>query len=110
DYLGIGAGAHGKITWLERQEVIRSWKTRNPSHYLSRLGQYRAGMEAIAPADMPFEFLMNALRLSSGVNEDLYVQRAGLPCLLWNLCCLSLASGAGWTTPGCRPQRRDFGI
>lgn len=98
DYLGIGAGAHGKITWRERQEVIRSWKTRNPSHYLSRLGQYRAGQEAIAPVDMPFEFLMNALRLTAGVDEGLYVQRAGLPLSTLEPM-LSESRQRGWMDP-----------
>ena len=79
DYLGIGAGAHGKLTLPAENRVTRLWKTRNPSHYLSRLHQYHAGTENIAPQDMPFEFMMNALRLNQGVDELLYVQRAGLP-------------------------------
>ncbi|WP_228257401.1 radical SAM family heme chaperone HemW [Marinobacter sp. NP-4(2019)] len=77
DYLALGAGAHGKITGAGN--VSRYWKTRQPSAYLNRIGSRTAGSEIIEPDDLPLEFLMNALRLSEGVDEQLFSTRTGLP-------------------------------
>lgn len=77
DYLALGAGAHGKIT--RPGSVVRYWKTRQPAAYLNRIGSRTAGSEAIAPEDLPLEFLMNALRLNDGVSESLFTERTGLP-------------------------------
>ncbi|MGM0767812.1 MAG: radical SAM family heme chaperone HemW [Pseudomonadota bacterium] len=77
DYLALGAGAHGKIT--RPDAVVRYWKTRQPTAYLNRIGSRTAGSEAIATGDLPLEFLMNALRLSDGVDETLFSERTGLP-------------------------------
>ncbi len=89
DYLGIGAGAHGKITRPELGEILRLWKTRLPRHYLDpqRLAvntpghdnRFGAGGELIEPAARPLEFLLNALRLNEGVPAATYTQRTGLP-------------------------------
>ncbi|OZG74268.1 YggW family oxidoreductase [Hahella sp. CCB-MM4] len=79
DYIAVGAGAHGKSTHLEERSIRRYWKTRLPQHYLARLDHYRAGEEFIAEEDLPFEFLMNALRLKQGVDPALFEQRTGLP-------------------------------
>ena len=62
DYLGIGAGAHGKIT-LENGEIFRTRKTRHPNHYLNNLPEALSIKDAIAPEDLPLEFMMNRLRL-----------------------------------------------
>ncbi|MBW0148625.1 radical SAM family heme chaperone HemW [Marinobacter arenosus] len=78
DYLALGAGAHGKIS-LADGSIRRYWKTRQPDAYLNRIGSRTAGAESIAPADLPLEFLMNALRLSDGVEETLFTERTGLP-------------------------------
>jgi putative oxygen-independent coproporphyrinogen III oxidase len=94
DYLGIGAGAHGKVSFLERFNkskdiltelgVLRYRKTRMPKDYLAALynlqpkASFRIGEEVIKIEDLPFEFLMNTLRLSKGVEESLFKERTGL--------------------------------
>lgn len=78
DYLALGAGAHGKIS-LPDGRILRYWKTRQPEAYLRRIGSRTAGTEQIDPDELPLEFLMNALRLTDGVEETLYTERTGLP-------------------------------
>lgn len=78
DYLALGAGAHGKIS-LADGSIRRYWKTRQPEAYLNRIGSRTAGSNSITDEDLPLEFLMNALRLTDGVSEDLFYQRTGLP-------------------------------
>lgn len=78
DYIGIGAGAHGKLTLLEEQRVIRSQKTRTPEHYLSADALTRRKYTDIAAKDMVFEFMLNALRLRSGVATDVFASRTGM--------------------------------
>lgn len=90
DYLGIGAGAHGKITQLESQHILRLWKTRLPKHYLASTNKigahiyghqnsYASGGDLLSPGALPLEFLMNGLRLNNGVNMDYFTSRTGLP-------------------------------
>ena len=81
DYLGIGAGAHGKITDMETGHITRTAKIRHPQHYLQSSGDpVRQGSRAVIPRqELRFEFLMNALRLREGFGESLFVQRTGLP-------------------------------
>nr|WP_286222809.1 radical SAM family heme chaperone HemW [Marinobacter sp. LA51] len=78
DYLALGAGAHGKIS-LADGSIRRYWKTRQPEAYLNRIGSRTAGTETIEVEDLPLEFLMNALRLTEGVEETLFTERTGLP-------------------------------
>jgi oxygen-independent coproporphyrinogen-3 oxidase len=78
DYLALGAGAHGKITG-RAGAITRYWKTRQPEAYLQRIGSRTAGRKEIAQDDLPLEFMMNALRLSGGVEESLFFRRTGLP-------------------------------
>ena len=77
DYLGIGAGAHGKISSLD---VRRRWKTRHPNAYLTAAGTpARIGGDTIvAMADLPFEYMLNALRLVDGVELAGFAQTTGL--------------------------------
>ena len=77
DYIGIGAGAHGKISWPEQGLIQRRWKLRQPKAYMEHLKQ-SAGEQEIAPQNRPFEFMMNALRLHNGVPAELFSQRTGL--------------------------------
>jgi putative oxygen-independent coproporphyrinogen III oxidase len=79
DYLGIGAGAHGKVTLLREQAVERRAKTRNPRTFIAAAGAASAVMvERIEGArQLAVEFLMNALRLPEGVPAALFEQRAG---------------------------------
>ena len=76
DYLAIGAGAHGKVT--QPDGVYRFQKTRLPKDYLSKVPAEHLQMKKIEADELPFEFMMNALRLNDGVNADLYEQRTGL--------------------------------
>lgn len=79
DYLGIGAGAHGKIS--DSTGISRRWKTRLPAAYLSTAGQpSRIGGDNIVKADdLPFEYMLNALRLVDGVPMRDFAERTGLP-------------------------------
>jgi len=80
DYLGIGAGAHGKITWGHHKgglEIVRTSKQRHPKQYLNALDAV-SQRTVLEQEDLPLEFLMNALRLKRGVDESLYPQRTGL--------------------------------
>lgn len=81
DYLGIGAGAHSKLSFPDR--IMRAMRHKHPQEYLSRMAEGQAIQEQhdIAAADLPFEFMMNALRLAEGFPEALYAERTGLP--LW---------------------------
>jgi oxygen-independent coproporphyrinogen-3 oxidase len=81
DYLGIGAGAHGKITLPAEHAIERRAKTRNPRTYASAAGTPRAtDVERITDAkQLALEALMNALRLSDGIAVATFEQRAGQP-------------------------------
>ena len=78
DYLGIGAGAHGKIS--DARGVRRRWKTRLPAAYLAAAGQpVRLGGDSYVDADdLPFEYMLNALRLIDGVPMADFSERTGL--------------------------------
>lgn len=76
DFLGIGAGAHAKLSAPDGT-LLRTWKTRLPKDYLDPDKAFQAGAKALAPADLPFDFMMNALRLVDGVPAAWYPQRTG---------------------------------
>ncbi len=78
DFLGIGAGAHAKLSSPSGQ-IVRAWKTRLPKDYLDPGKAFQAGERILSPEELPFEFLMNVLRLTDGVAADLFTQRTGLP-------------------------------
>ena len=81
DYIGIGAGAHGKIT-LPSGLIQRTQRTRSPSDYLSQAqaeGFAPPPQAAITAEALPAEFAMNALRLKSGVPLSDFSERTGLP-------------------------------
>jgi putative oxygen-independent coproporphyrinogen III oxidase len=78
DYLGIGAGAHGKLSSPARGMAIRTQQTREPRRYLA--ADPRAIVrKPIASRDLPFEFAMNGFRLVDGFSESLFEARTGLP-------------------------------
>lgn len=83
DYLGIGAGAHGKLTIphddIEKSHIYRTAKTRLPKDYLNLAKSFTAKTDDILPEDRDLEFLMNALRLHNGVPNTLFSERTGLP-------------------------------
>ena len=78
DYIGIGAGAHGKLTLLEdgQQRVVRRRKTRLPRHYLNAINTLED--EPVSRDKIKLEFLMNVLRLNEGVEAALFSARTGL--------------------------------
>ncbi len=78
DFLGIGAGAHAKMSSPEGR-IIRSWKTRLPKDYLDSSKRFQAGERHLDHDELPFEFLMNVLRLTDGVPAELFTQRTGMP-------------------------------
>jgi len=81
DYLGIGAGAHGKLTLGAAQQVLRRWKVKHPTDYLLKAGTAAAiGGDDVLDADrLPFDFMLNALRLNAGVPIAMFEARTGLP-------------------------------
>ena len=80
DYLGIGAGAHGKISSGATGEVRRRWKPKNPRDYLAAAGTAAGvgGDDPIAPAYLPFDYMLNALRLVEGFSLADFEARTGL--------------------------------
>ncbi len=78
DYLGIGAGAHGKITQPDGR-ILRTHKTRLPKDYLASRGHCERGSEIIDHHALPFEFMMNTLRLNAGFPRALFTERTQLP-------------------------------
>jgi len=79
DYLGIGAGAHGKITLAGEDRVIRRIKQRQPKAYLKTQGNQAILSEAnLSEADLIFEFMLNTLRLTDGFESKLFADNTGL--------------------------------
>src|SRR5215472_359062 len=77
DYLGVGAGAHGKLTLPERGEIVRTVQPREPRRYLA--ARARELTRNPVPAEqLPFEFMLNALRLTGGFAMDEFSGRTGL--------------------------------
>ncbi len=80
DYIGIGAGAHGKITLPAEQTVLRRSRLRQPAQYLAAAGRQRVSEERrLSSSDLVFEFMLNALRLNAGFEPDLFERHTGLP-------------------------------
>ena len=80
DYLGIGAGAHGKITSTGPQglTILRTRKTRLPKDYLNSEKRFLAGQDRILPEDTALECMMNALRLQEGIPVSDFEARTGM--------------------------------
>lgn len=78
DYVGIGAGAHGKIT--QPDGVTRTWKLKQPKAYMEHAGTTQAigGENTLNPNDLAFEFMLNAMRLNAGFLPALFQERTGL--------------------------------
>jgi putative oxygen-independent coproporphyrinogen III oxidase len=81
DYLGVGAGAHGKVTLAATGTVERTVRVRHPTAYLAAAGpeQRIAEVRAVPAADLPFEYCLNALRLVDGFTPLQFESRTGLP-------------------------------
>ena len=94
DYLGIGAGAHGKISFRER--ITREERQRKPQTYLraALAGDAIHDAREVAESELPFEFMLNALRLTEGFPVALFAQRTGMPITVIDRQ-LNQAEGAG---------------
>jgi putative oxygen-independent coproporphyrinogen III oxidase len=79
DYLGIGAGAHGKLSFPQR--IVRQTRWRQPASYLENAagGRFAAESVEVKRADLPFEFMLNSLRLNDGFAVALFGERTGMP-------------------------------
>ena len=81
DYVGIGAGAHGKVSMELPRKILRTVKPKQPRDYQEQIRGAALSMgdsAYIALADLPFEFMLNALRLNDGFGSDDYQARTGL--------------------------------
>jgi oxygen-independent coproporphyrinogen-3 oxidase len=80
DYIGIGAGAHGKVTLLEgNRAIVRTERVKQPREYLSRSADRRVSdRHPVAAGDLPFEFMLNALRLVEGFDEASFESHTGV--------------------------------
>lgn len=79
DYLGIGAGAHGKISFPDGR-ILRYSKRRQPDAYMAAQGDWQVQPQWLSDAERPGEYMLNALRLNSGFALPDYTARTGLPC------------------------------
>ncbi|ROT45322.1 radical SAM family heme chaperone HemW [Pusillimonas sp. NJUB218] len=81
DYLGIGPGAHGKLSFHDR--IIRQARLKNPASWMTQVhqrdGSHLAQDDVVPAQDLPFEFMLNALRLRSGVSAATFTERTGVP-------------------------------
>jgi putative oxygen-independent coproporphyrinogen III oxidase len=79
DYLGIGAGAHSKLSFPDR--IVRQMRCKQPGEYLKRVGDSTPVLEEheVSRGDLVFEFMMNALRLTEGFPVALFTEHTGLP-------------------------------
>ena len=95
DYLGIGAGAHSKLSYPHR--VVRQVRHRDPERYMVQAGAGHgiAGDEEVARAQLPFEFMLGALRLRGGFELARFSERTGLPLSAVHAG-LELAHERGW--------------
>ncbi|MHB0983062.1 MAG: radical SAM family heme chaperone HemW, partial [Thiobacillus sp.] len=111
DYLGIGAGAHSKLSFHDR--ILRQMRTKHPQQYMDAVAQgaHIADARTLTRDDLPFEFIMNALRLNEGVPAALFEERTGLPL---NACAATLERArsrgllerdATWLKPTLQGQR-----
>lgn len=78
DYLGIGAGAHSKITDPVGQQIYRAWRFKHPRTYMDISKAFVEEEKTIPLSEIPFEFMLNALRLKQAIPFKLFEQRTGL--------------------------------
>jgi coproporphyrinogen III oxidase-like Fe-S oxidoreductase len=78
DYLGVGAGAHGKLTQSVSGIIVRTTREREPRRFLARGSTGPPLVRQVPSADLPYEFMMNCLRLLGGFEQPLFEARTGL--------------------------------
>ena len=79
DYIGIGAGAHGKITDVASNEIVRTLKIKSPKDYLLSITNNNQKSSVKPVENLSFEFMLNSLRLIDGFDPELYESRTGQP-------------------------------
>ena len=77
DYIGVGAGAHSKITNISSQNIVRMSKYRSPKRYINSTPMIE-DFEIVSADTLPYEFMMNILRIKSGFTKELFETRTGL--------------------------------
>jgi oxygen-independent coproporphyrinogen-3 oxidase len=77
DYIGIGAGAHGKITNMTSSEIVRTLKMKSPKDYLMSVNKNNQALSTKPVENLSFEFMLNSLRLVGGFDPELYESRTG---------------------------------
>lgn len=77
DYIGIGAGAHGKITKISNQKIFRTMKSKSPKGYISQYQRSHLDSSVTIIENTPFEFMLNALRLKQGFDLSIFESRTG---------------------------------
>ncbi|MCE2596266.1 radical SAM family heme chaperone HemW [Motilimonas cestriensis] len=77
DYLGIGCGAHGKVTLPEQNKIIRTTKVKHPNGYLDPERAYLDQLNEVQPDELPFEYMMNRLRLFEAFDKSEFSQLTG---------------------------------
>lgn len=100
DYLGVGAGAHGKLTLGAEGRILRRWKVKHPGQYVATAGGAAAigGDEDLDATRRPFDFMLNALRLNEGFALATFTARTGLPAAAIAPQ-LGKAEARGWIEP-----------
>jgi putative oxygen-independent coproporphyrinogen III oxidase len=101
DYIGIGAGAHGKLTMVEgASAIVRTTRVRQPREFMLRSADRRViEVREVEASELPFEFMLNALRLVDGFSEAEFESRTGLPFTTLNDTIAS-ARQKGWLEQG----------
>ena len=79
DYLGIGCGAHGKISDIKNNQIIRTVKVKHPKGYLDKNRPHLDKINQVKTEELPFEYMMNQLRLHSSFTLEQYQSLTGLP-------------------------------
>ncbi|MFQ5469147.1 MAG: radical SAM family heme chaperone HemW [Gammaproteobacteria bacterium] len=86
DYIGIGAGAHSKLTSAQKQNITRHWRVKHPADYIKKTAtatvddpNHISGTQTLSRANVCAEFMMNALRLTSGFSPNLFFHHTGMP-------------------------------
>ena len=114
DYLGIGAGAHSKISHIDNEAFIiqRQHRTRLPEHYMNRIGSAVAGEHEIDGTDLLGEYMMNALRLVEGFDVTECLQRTGISLeYLTSACEAPLNRGLiSWQHDRIRPTEQGMNL
>lgn len=85
DYVGIGAGAHSKVSFANTSDIVRRWKHKNPSRYLkgATTNDFVGGENVVTVDDSAIEFMMNALRLKDGFAIPVFEQHTGVSINRW---------------------------